>query len=199
MATIKTAVELALEKTQGLKADRTGAEREDARKAGRVLASRFLDQPDGVDFPGELAKWKKPLDEPAREGAAEAFLSRVQLPRDKASAPALEAVGRGLAALARGLGSDKRVVSIVKDMAAFLDRYLEDVARVEDGLMRQYAPKLRQKEDELARRTGQDVRIDPRRDPEYLALLSKALGQVKGQYQDALDRAKEELKGIVLG
>jgi hypothetical protein len=198
MAHIRTAVEIAMERTQGVKSDRTGAEREEAKRAGRVLAAKSLDSPGETDVRKELAAFKKPLDAAAREGAAEAFLSRIQLPRDKASVPAFDAVASGLAAAARSPGGDKRAAAIVKELSGFFSRYLEDVSRVEEGLKRQYAPKLKQKEEELARRTGQDVRIDLRRDPEFIALVSKAMGQVKGQYQDALDRAKEELKALVL-
>jgi hypothetical protein len=198
MAHIKTAIEIVMERTQGVKSDRTGAEREEAKRAGRVLAAKSLDSPGETDVRKELAAFKKPLDGAAREGAAEAFLSRIQLPRDKAPDTALEAAASGLAAVARSPGADKRAAAIVKELSGFFARYLEDVSRVEEGLKRQYAPKLRQKEEELARRTGQDVRIDPRRDPEFLALLSKSMGQVKAQYQEALDRAKGELKAIVL-
>jgi hypothetical protein len=198
VAHIRTAIEIAMERTQGVKSDRTGAEREEARRAGRVLAAKSLDSPGETDVRKELAAFKKPLDGAAREGAAEAFLSRMQLPRDKTPDSVLEAVASGLASVARSPGSDKRAAAVVKELSGFFARYLEDVSRVEEGLKRQYAPKLRQKEEELARRTGQEVRIDPRRDPEFLALLSKSMGQVKAQYQDALDRAKEELKAIVL-
>jgi len=199
MAQIKTAVELALERTQGLKSDRAGIEAQEARRTGRVLGARFLEDPSQTDLKKELSKLPKSQEKAAREGAVEALLARIQLPRDKDSLPPLQAVAAGLGALSPGLGADKRALAIAKDLQAFMERYLEDASQMEEGLARQYAPKLRQKEQEMSRRTGQDVRIDPRRDPEFLALLSRGMGQLKGQYQEALDRAKEDMKAMCLG
>jgi hypothetical protein len=199
MGQIKTAMELALERTEGLKADRTGVQAQDAKREGRVLGARRMEDGESVDLKKELSKFAKPLDRAAREGAAEAILSRLQLPRDKESLPPLEAMGGALGSMAPGIGADKRIAATFKELSGFLGRYLEDMGRLEEGLTRQYAPKLKQKEQELKRRTGQDVRIDPRRDPEFLALLSKNVTQLKGQYQDALDQAKEDLKDLVIG
>lgn len=199
MGLIKTAMELALERTEGLKADRSGLKAQDAKRAGRMLAARRLEEGPSFDLKKELSKVPKGEDHDAREGAAEAILARFQLPRDEVSLKGLEDAAAALASLAQGLGADKRILGVAKQLGDFMRRYLEDSSRLEEGMAAQYAPKLRQKEQEIKRRTGQDMKIDPRRDPEFLSLLSKASGQLKGQYQEALDQAKEDLKAIALG
>ena len=68
---------------------------------------------------------------------------------------------------------------------------------IEKSLKAQYGPKLRQKEQELARRLGQEVKLDPMQDPEFVAFFKQNVGKLKEQYQQALDNAKEDLKAMI--
>jgi glutaredoxin 2 len=195
---IKTALELALEKTAGLKADRAGAESSEAHKAGRTLAAAFMGEAEGTDLKASMAKQPKELRAAAMEGAVEIFLSYIQLPRDKVSQTPTDKIAAGLSALCDA-ASAKQIKGLLDQVKAFLSRYGQDIEQLEKAVIQQFGPKLRQKEQELARRTGQDVKIDPFKDPEFQAFFSKNLGQLKGQYQDALNKAREDLKALVIG
>lgn len=196
MGQIKTALELALERTSGLKADHEGAKQSEVKKAGRALAGAFFDSGDEAAFKKGLGAFPKEDRASAREGATEVALSFLQLPRDKASLPPTDKIAQALAVISGGSG-EKQARGLLDQVTAFLGRYFQDLEQLEKALTQQFGPKLRQKEQELARRTGQNVRIDPRRDPEFQAYFAKNLAQLKGQYQDALDKAKEDLKGFI--
>ena len=61
----------------------------------------------------------------------------------------------------------------------------------------EFAELLRQKEQELAQRTGQQVHIDPMTDPEFVAALRKAYGQLEERYSAVLDQAKKNLSNFL--
>jgi hypothetical protein len=58
-------------------------------------------------------------------------------------------------------------------------------------ITQQYAPKLRQKEEELARRTGRPVTLDPFQDPEFVAFYNQNMSVLKERYQAAIDQVRE--------
>ncbi len=203
MGNIKTALELALERTSGLKADHSGAELSDAKKTGRSLAAAFMDGKEGSDLKAAISAQPKQLAATVRDGAIEVLLSYIQFPRDslardKTPPANLDRVREGLAALSDGTGA-KQIAQMMEQIKAFLARYLQDIEQLEKAVLQQFSGKLRQKEQELARRSGQEVKIDPHRDPEFQAYFSKNLAQLKTQYQEALDRVKQDAKAIVRG
>jgi len=61
---------------------------------------------------------------------------------------------------------------------------------------KQYAPKLRKKEEELTRQMGRPVKINPAADPEFQSLVRQYLSQLDAKYGEALDGAKEEIKAV---
>lgn len=196
MGHIKTALELALERTAGLKADHSGIQQAEARKAGRSLAAAFFENGDEAAFKKGLSAIPEGEGRNAREGAAESALSFLQLPRDKDALPPIDRIAAALAVISGGKG-EKQIRTLLEQAKAFLSRYHQDLEQLEKALVQQFGPKLRQKEQVIARRTGQEVRIDPRRDPEFQGFFAKNLAQLKGQYQGALDQAKEDLKAFL--
>ncbi|MCL2270275.1 MAG: hypothetical protein FWC24_02920, partial [Treponema sp.] len=60
----------------------------------------------------------------------------------------------------------------------------------------QYAPKLRQKEEEISRRMGREVRLDPFQDPEFVAFYNQNLNALKANYQAIVDQVRNEALGI---
>ena len=68
---------------------------------------------------------------------------------------------------------------------------------VEQVIRKQWAPKLREKERQLAQRMGQDVRLDPMTDPEFAAFYKQNVSGMRQQYEAALDKAKQDLAAMV--
>jgi len=200
MALIKSALEIALEKTQSMKADPAALMAYEARQEGQKLAGEYLNDPASIDLGKRIKDFPKEKQAVLRAAIYGVLSSRIQLPVTKNGIPAetLEALSKGFAALAAAPFSDKRVREIVQQIGDFLNRYLEDAGSLDAALRKQYAPKLQRKEQELAARTGQSVRLDPLSDPEFVKLYQQNVSHLKAQYQAALDQAKSDL-GQILG
>ncbi|MCX7031710.1 MAG: hypothetical protein NTU62_16530 [Spirochaetes bacterium] len=65
-----------------------------------------------------------------------------------------------------------------------------------EALERQYAPKLKKKEEEMSRQLGQRVKINPAQDPEFQAMLRNYLSQLDLKYDEVLANAKEEIRQL---
>jgi hypothetical protein len=79
-----------------------------------------------------------------------------------------------------------------KQFLQVLSRYLDEVTHYDQAIRQQYAPKLRQKEEELSRRMGREVHLDPFQDPEFVTFYNQNLSALKANYQAAADQVRAE-------
>lgn len=198
MGTIKSALEIAMERTKDLKADPKALAATSARQEGKRLAGDYLSNPEEVDFAARFAALSKEAKEHARTGAFEVFASRIQLPMSAVvdTEAELAVLSVGVKALNVAPFGEKRIQATFDQLGGFLKQYLEDAKRVEDAIRKQYAPRLKQKEQEMAARMGRPVRIDPMSDPDFAAFYKQNVGQMRTQYQEALDKAKADLAAL---
>ena len=198
MAMIKSALEIAMERTKDLKADPKALAANDARQEGKRLAGEYLQSPEEVDFAAKFAALPKDRKEYAREGAFDVFASRIQLPITAVADPEAEMapLAAGIKALNTAPFGEKRIQGTFDQLGGFLKQYLDDAKRVEEAIRKQYAPRLKQKEQEMSARMGRPVRIDPMQDPDFAAFYKQNVGQMRTQYQDALDKAKADLAAL---
>lgn len=199
MALIKSALEIALERTKDMKADPRSLKALEMKQEGQRLAGDFLSDPASVDMEARIKALPKEDRAILRQAVFGVLAARIQLPLTKAGIPqeTLDTLAKGFAALASSPFPDKRIGGLLKQIGEFLTRYLEDASNLDAALRKQYEPKLRRKEQELAARTGQAVRLDPLSDPEFLKIYQQNLGNLKSQYQSALDQAKEDLSAML--
>ena len=207
MAMIKSALELALERTKNLEVDEVSIEAGRIKTEGRKTAGKFLGDAEAVDLAAAIAAIEAPNREHFRKSVFEVFLAQIQLPSSLFDAEKLAAIGSGLGAIARmapapvkgglaGAGADKKAVALVQQISAFLAKYLEEVKRVEQAIRSQWAPKLKEKQRQMAARVGHDVHLDPMADPEFAAFYKQNFEALRANYSDALERAKGELTGL---
>jgi hypothetical protein len=198
MAAIKSALEIALERTKDLKADPKALAATAARQEGKRLAGEYLSDPAEIDFAAKFSSISKESREYARIGAFEVFASRIQLPMSVAANQDadLGILAAGIKALNAAPFGEKKMQAIFDQLGGFLKQYLDDAKKVEEAIRKQYAPRLKQKEQEMAARMGRPVRIDPMSDPEFAAFYKQNVGQMRTQYQDALDKAKADLAAL---
>jgi len=208
MAMIRSALEIALERSKDIKVDEAALEASELKAEGKKAAGRFLDDPAGADLAQALGKIPKEKRLAARSGAFDVLASQLQLPTVEAALDKLETLSAGFSAIAStsgggllgGVGSamaDKRVQALFQQLAGFFKQYLEDMKNVEQAIRKQWAPKLREKERQMAARMGQNVRIDPMADPEFAAFYKQNVSAARDQYQAALDKAKEDLAAML--
>ncbi len=208
MALIKSALELALERSKDIKVDEAALEANELRIEGKKAAGRYLEDPESGSLADKLAQLPKEKRKAVREGMFDVLSAQLQLPTNEASLEKLDTLSAGFSALTAanggilgGVGSavaDKRVQALFQQLASFFQQYLEDMRNVEQAIRKQWGPKLREKERQMSSRMGQDVRIDPMSDPEFAAFYKQNVSAARAQYQGALDKAKEDL-GAMLG
>jgi hypothetical protein len=206
MGRIKSALEIALERTESVKGDKGSIDQFEAKQQGKKLANQFLeDSAQGVSIAAQgtaganltEAVKKAPRDqqESLKQGVFDVLLSQITLPLSKDDEKRIEAVGKGLQIVI----NDNKFAALYKQMVQLLARYLDESAKYEEAIRRQYEPKLRQKEEELARRMGRPVQIDPFQDPEFVAFYNQNMNALKGNYQAAVDQVREEAQRIFKG
>jgi hypothetical protein len=204
MAMIKSALEIALERSKDIKMDEAAMEANVLRVEGKKGAGRYLDDPASGSLGEKLGQYPKEKRAAVREGMFDVLTSQIQLPVNDASVAKLDILSAGFSALAMsagtgllgGVGSavaDKRVQALFQQLAGFFKQYLDDMKNVEQAIRKQWGPKIREKERQMAARMGQDVRIDPMSDPEFAAFYKQNVSAARAQYQAALDKAKEDL------
>ena len=77
-------------------------------------------------------------------------------------------------------------------MVSILSQYLDEADQYEEAIKRQYAPKLQQKEEEISRRIGRHVKLDPFQDPEFVAFFNQNMNALKANYEGAIVQIREE-------
>ena len=159
-----------------------------AKQRGKRLANEYLESPKEVSL-GEAIK-KSPKDQQAalKQGVFDVLLSQISLPASPEDEGRLAAAGKGLELII----GDGRFTALFKQLSQALSRYMDEAARYEEAIRRQYAPKLRQKEEEIARRIGRPIQLDPFQDPEFTAFYNQQMNALKGNYEAAISQVKEQ-------
>ena len=187
MGRIKSALEIALERTESVKTDKASIGLYEAKQQGKRLANAFLADP-SKSLEDELKKHPKDQQESLKQGIFDVLIPQITLPNDAEDMQRIEAVGKGL----RALISDGHFTTTYKQLVQVLSRYLGETAHYEQAIRQQYAPRLRQKEEEISRRMGREVRLDPFQDPEFVAFYNQNLNALKANYQVAVDQVRDE-------
>ncbi|MFP3043446.1 hypothetical protein LQZ19_16655 [Treponema primitia] len=187
MSRIKSALELALERTESVKSDKGSIDQFEAKQRGKKLANAFLENPkDGLE--GELKKAPKEQLGALKQGIFDVLIAQVTLPVTKDDEKRIETAGKGLQVVI----GDSRFGALYKQFLQALSQYLGETTQYDEAIRRQYAPKLRQKEEELARRLGRHVQIDPFQDPEFVAFYNQNMNALKGNYQAMADEVRKQ-------
>ncbi|HKL59388.1 MAG TPA: DUF6657 family protein [Sphaerochaeta sp.] len=196
MAIIKSAWELALEKTASLEVDPVKIRRDLKIKEGRQIAANFL-----MDIDVSQEDTQKKYDaypegdkQIIREGMALTLLSNLSLPRTplfKDSFPQFIALG---AIIAEG---DEQITSLLSQVEAFFTQYLTNQEDLIERMKEQFGPHLEQKQAQLRQQYGPNFVLRPEQDPEFMKLLDKNLAQLDEQYNGILDQAKDQMKELL--
>ncbi len=192
MAIIKSAWEIALENTKGIEGDKTTLEANRFRDEGKKLAAKALDDP-AFSLKEALKGFDRDKSTLVREGLIQSLLANLVLPIDELALRQNKRVGE---AVASAVGEARKITAIFGQLENFFREYLEERKRLLDAVDRQYAPKLKKKEDEMSRQMGSRVRINPAQDPEYQAMVRGYLGQLDAKYEDVLTTTKEEIRQL---
>lgn len=192
MAIIKSAWEIALEKTKDLKVDTKKVQQDETIQKGRRLAAGYLndDTDDLKTVTDALKKAKGEEKELLTKGLVIACLDNIQLPQSKEYKEAFARLTDLVDALKNPAFSD-----LLKQLGQFYEQYLAQQDQLTERAKTQYQPALEQKQAQLRAQYGDDVTLRPEQDPEFLKMLSKLLKQLDAQYGGAITNAKEQIRG----
>lgn len=195
MGEIKSALEIALEKTENVKGDRTLLEAAENKKTGQRIASKYLEDPENKenDLNRHIKAYSGKQQKQVKDGIFETLLNNITLPQDSPDEGRMHAIEKGMHTLI----SDKRFVSsIFQQIVQLLNQYVQNKQQIRDHLKQQFAQKLQQKEQEIASRLGTEVHLDPESDPEFAAYFKQHLSQLTGQFEEALGQGKAQLRKV---
>jgi hypothetical protein len=189
MAEIKSALELALERTASVASDKTKLVAHEAKQTGMRLAGQFMENPE-QDLKRNLKSLEKEQRASARQGAFQVLLSHVALPTQEEDLSKLPTVEKGLTHLIR----QKDIVeNLMSQVSQLLQQYIDTRNQVVEQLRQQFEPRMRQKEEQLAQQTGRRTKLDPSSDPEFVQALEQNNDHLRQQYGAVIKQAKEQL------
>lgn len=194
MTHIKSALEIAMERTEGVTGDPEKLAQDNLVKEGKRIASSFLsisEETTAVDIKEKLKSYSGKELGWVKEGIYQTLVANLVLPLDDAYQEKLATIAKGLPEI---VPDKKRISMIFEQLGQFFDQYLENKKAIRTQLEQQYAPRLRQREAQLAKQTGQQVRLSPMQDPEFVKLLQRNIGQLEERYSESLNGLKEELR-----
>jgi hypothetical protein len=192
MGVIKSALEIAMENSKGIEANKELVEQNRLRDEGRKLCSKVLDDP-SFDLKGALKGHDAAKAKMVKEGLMQSLLSNLVLPLDEFAMKDTKRLGDAVAAI---VSDTRKVGMIFTQLDGFFKEYVAERKRVVEAVERQYAPKLKKKEDDMSRQMGRPVKINPAADPEFQSIIRQYLSQLDAKYGDALDGAKEEIRAV---
>lgn len=193
MGEIKSALEIALERTRDIPSDPVALRRQAARTEGKKLFAQ-LRQEEGFDLAAALKGVAKDDLPWVKEGLVEVIRSNLTLPQTDGDIQTLDLLHRALQPLVSNSGVLKE---LFKQTREFFSRYLEDRKGLIEELQRQFEPRLRQREQQMAQQYGRPVKLDPATDPEFTQVLQNHMGQLEGQYRQALTQIIAHIDQLV--
>lgn len=193
MGKIKSALELAMEKTADMAIDREKLKQNDLKKKGQILASSIIS---GSEKKGEekLASYEADQLSFVKLGIGETLLSNIRLPLYINSESNLKIIEKTFSLIS----DNEEIYSLIfSQLQQLFDKFVEDIQNLNEGLKQQYMPILMQKQQQMAQKTGQNIQLEPEQDPEFMDLLSKNRQALEEQYNTVIAQAKSELNKIL--
>jgi len=198
MGVIKTALEIAIEKTENVKSDKSGIDQFKAKQQGKKLANAFLSGEEDLSVKSlveEINKTPGEQKESLKQGIFDILLSQIALPAGQEDEKRIGKIGEGLQAIIK----NKQFNALYEQLAQVFSQYLQEASHYEQAIRQQYSQRLRQKEEELSRRLGREVRIDPMQDPEFVAFYNQHMSALKSNYEPVIEQAREEARKMFNG
>jgi len=190
MSVIKSALEIALERTQDVEANKEALEANTYATEGKKAVSKFLSE-ENVDLKKLLNDFDKKHLNHVKEGALQALLVNLKLPADEVSLLHSKKAGKGFHAL---VSDSKHLGKLLNQMEQFLADFLQERKRVVEAVNQRFEPILRQKEQAMSQQLGAKVKVDPAMDPDYQKLLRDNLTILEDRYTQVLGQVKQELR-----
>ena len=192
MAKIKTALELALERTTDVKRDPKRSQAHEYKQLGKRLLPQ-LQQNRELNIHRELQNYNKEQRAWVREGFYSVLISYLSLPSTEEQLDKLKLLRIGLTAILKNDAALRFALDQIDELSL---RYLDDHKRLIEGLRAQFAPRLQQRAQELSKQLGMAVQMDPASDPEFSEALRRNMLMLQQRYNQVLNQIRADLDSL---
>lgn len=195
MGRIKSAWEIALEKTEGMEIDQEKIRHNTEIDRIRRAAGQYITADEGEENEEDLKKRLSASDPLlVREALESTVINSMVLPQDKDSAEKKTVRIRTLLEIAF---PSEDILSYYDQITEYLSQYPEHREKLMEQLKAQIEPMLKEKETAMREKYGQAVHLTIENDKESLEMVRNYLDRLAGQYQGTLDEAKEKMKSLL--
>ena len=194
MGKIKSAWEIALEKTEGITIDKEKMKyQSDVEKARKAAGSYMLaDKADDKAFINNL----KDIDPKAmKEGLLMTADANISLPESEEGNE--ERFRRIKTIIAIASDNNSNALALTDELIGFLNQYPLHRKDLVEKMKAQYKPILDEKSEKLSKQYGQDIHLTYENDKEFMEAASKNLERLENQYQQTVRNAKAQLKQMI--
>ena len=193
MGRIKSAWEIALEKTESIEVDANKIRHNaniDAikRKAGAYLLS---EEDTEENTKSELMKYSQ---EDLKEALGQTIINSLSLPQTEMGES--KKPQRLSFLLSIALPGNTEVANFLSDVLNHMAQYPKHRDQMMEQLKSQFEPMLRDKEERMRAQYGEAPHLTFENDKECREMANKYLERLQDQYQKTLDDAKEQLKEV---
>ena len=188
MSKIRSAWEIALEKTENIEIDRDKLRKEENMRKARSLAGSFLNGDEQMTV-SDLEKQYA-----AKEGIKLSLMQNITLSTEEDVTNRYEKLLSLASLVSKG---NEDVTALMNQIVSFLRQYPQHRKQLVEQLKQHFAPMLEQKAAQLKEKYGQDVPLSAENDPEFLKIAQQNLDQLAKQYEDTLRDAKEKLDALL--
>ena len=192
MGKIRSAWEIALEKTQDISVDKEKFKALEELENARKAIGAYLNDDDRKEEDLETVLKETP-ENTKKEALRKAILGSISLN----ISPDDSEIWNKLKYLASLAADNPEIPAFIDQIAAYVKQYPEHRKALVEKLKAQFAPMLEEKEQELSRKYGQEIHLSLDNDKEFIQIATQNLKQLDKQYDAAIQNAKEELGALL--
>ncbi len=190
MAEIKSTMDLVMERAARMgMATPDEMRHEENLKKGMQFTAEYLNGTQ--DSLSEILGEQEPAHQEDRKGMLSSLLRNLFLPRDEDGIKRIELAVQGIVALNKGTGD---IAALCQELQTITSQYGQHRNQLYDQLKEQMRMQIEQM---IARKTGMkpdSSKIDPTAEPQFKEQWTRLEADLEGQYGQALEQFKAQLK-----
>ena len=195
MGEIRSALEIALARTENVKSDKEGLKAQAQKQEGKRLLSSYLYEHRDIDrLKADLKEVSPENQKYLIRGAFEVLRANLILPQGDLPEGQLPLMEEGFSLIT---GKTKKVKNGFLHLTELYRQYKRSREQLRQAVKAQIMPRLQAKARELGAQFGGQVKIDPEAHPEFLKIFAENLARVNEEFQVPLDQIKEELEKLL--
>lgn len=191
MGRIKSAWEIALERTENIEVDAEKIRHSANIEAIRKIAGAYLLSDEDTEESTREKLLQYGSDD-KREALGQTIINALSLPQEEKSDD--KKAQRLSFLLSIAVPSGDEIQDFLGQVLAHIAQYPVHREQLMNQLKEQFEPMLREKEEKLRAQYGEAPHLSLENDKEYRKVANQYLERLRDQYQEALDDAKKQLK-----